>query len=95
MENLNIIPVYDLISYAECLPEISEEVICFNPAWIDEDFNPKGIRIGFRTDDDFITAYYWNYQDSYMTISHSECDNKEFYSDKIRNNVEPTHWKKI
>lgn len=87
--------IKDLIPYDEIKPEISEEVICFNPAWINEDFNPKGIRVGFRTDDDFVSCHYWNYQDSYMTISHAECDDNEFYSENIRNNIEPTHWKKI
>lgn len=30
--------------------EFGEEVIGYNPAWVDEDFNPNGIRIGFLSD---------------------------------------------
>lgn len=30
--------------------EFGEEVIGYNPAWIDEDFNPNGTRIGFLSD---------------------------------------------
>ncbi len=87
--------IQNLTSYEETKPPISEEVICFNPAWINEDFNPKGIRIGFRTEEDFVSSHYWNYQDSYITISHAECDDNEFYSENIRMNIEPTHWKPI
>lgn len=85
----------DFIPYDQQKPEDGVEVICFNSEWIDEDFNRKGIRIGFRNDDDFISCHYWNCQDSYMTISHAECDNNDFYSEKIRMNIEPTHWKEI
>lgn len=83
------------IDYNEQKPSDGVEVICFNPAWINEDFNPKGLRIGFKNDDDFVTAHYWNYQDCYITISHSECDNNEAFSEQIKNNIEPTHWKPI
>ena len=30
--------------------DVYEEVIGYNPAWIDEDFNPNGTRIGFLSD---------------------------------------------
>lgn len=69
------------------------EVICFNPNWIDEDFNLKGIRIGFLNgDDEFTTAYWWDYQDTYETISNSECNGNPSFSRHIQENTEPTHW---
>lgn len=30
--------------------KLGEEVIGYNPSWIDEDFNPNGTRIGFLSD---------------------------------------------
>lgn len=70
-------------------PENGIEIICFNPEWIDEDFNPNGTRIGFLNDDyEFTTAYWWDYQDCYMTICGA-------FSEHIQNNTEPTHWMEI
>lgn len=77
------------------LPETGIEVLCFNENWIDEDFNPNGIRIGFLNDEEWITAHWWNYQDTYMTISHSDCDDDESYGGTIRDNIDPTHYKLI
>ena len=37
------------------IPE-GEEVIGYNPAWIDEDFNPNGTRVGFFNEVWFISA---------------------------------------
>lgn len=78
-------------------PEEGVEVLCFNENWIDEDFNPKGIRIGFLNGDgNFTTAHWWDYQDCYMTINKTECEsNPQAYSDNIKNNTEPTHWRNI
>lgn len=43
------------------------EVIGFHPEWIDQDFNPNGTRIGFiGGDDTFISARWWDYQDTYV-----------------------------
>lgn len=77
------------------LPPLGEEVIFYNPAWVDEDFNPKGTRIGFRLDEDYVSSYYWSDQDCYMTISHSECDDNPAYSEKTKSSIEPTHWMPI
>lgn len=79
----------------EELPPLGEEVLFFHEDWIDEDFNPKGVRIGFRLDDDYVTAHYWSHQDCYMTISHSECDNNAAFSDKTKKSIEPHKWKPI
>ncbi|GEJ46038.1 hypothetical protein [Chryseobacterium sp. ON_d1] len=76
----------------DALPEEGFEVICFNERWIDEDFNPKGVRIGFLNGNEWTTAHYWNYQDTYVTISHSNCDNDEEFSDEIKDNIDPTHY---
>ena len=76
-------------------PPLGEEVVFYNPAWVDEDFNPKGTRIGFRLEEDYVTSYYWSHQDCYLSISHSECDNNPSYSEKIRSSIEPTEWMPI
>lgn len=60
------------IEYDQLKPELGIEVIAQSDNWIIEDYNPKGIRIGFQngsTDDDghFISAYFCNYQDFYNT----------------------------
>lgn len=44
--------------YSEELPPIGIEVIAYNHKWVNQDFNPNGTRVGFRTsDDDFTSAY--------------------------------------
>ena len=80
---------------SEELPPLGEEVIFYNPAWVDEDFNPKGTRIGFRLDEDYVSSYYWSDQDCYMTISHSECDDNPAYSEKTKSSIEPIEWMPI
>lgn len=82
------------IKYKEQKPPMGEEVLAYNPNWIDEDFNPKGIRIGFQDvsdgdDGDFVSAHYWR---CYMTISHSECDDNPSFSQKTKNSIEPELW---
>lgn len=63
--------------FKEEKPSEGEEVLAYHPSWIDEDFNPRGIRIGFwNGGDDFKSAHWWDYQDCYITISH--CMNTEF-----------------
>lgn len=73
--------------YKEELPPNGEEVLAFHSDWIDEDFNPKGTRIGFRTEDDFISDYWWDYQDTYMTICHTICDDNDAYGENTRNSI--------
>lgn len=85
------------IKYNEQKPPLGQEVLAYHPDWVDEDFNPKGIRIGFQDlsegdDGDFVSAHYWSYQDCYMTISHSECDDNPAFSDEIKNSIEPMLW---
>lgn len=44
--------------FKEEKPPEGEEVLAYHPSWIDEDFNPRGIRIGFwNGGDDFKSAH--------------------------------------
>lgn len=68
--------------FKEEKPSEGEEVLAYHPSWIDEDFNPRGIRIGFwNGGDDFKSAHWWDYQDCYITISHCDCDDNSLFSD--------------
>ena len=92
--------------YSEEKPPYGEEVIAYNPKWVDEDFNPKGIRIGFIEDNlsddgskfDFVSAYWWNDQDTYETICKAYCfaddNSKAFYINHL-DNIEPEYWMEI
>lgn len=56
--------------FKDIKPNIGEEVLAHSPLWIDEDRNPKGIRVGFLNESengDFISARWWDYQDTYIT----------------------------
>ncbi len=73
-------------------PEIGVEVLAFSTKWIDEDFNPRGMRVGFLSEEGFVSAFWWDYQDDYITISKENCDsNKEFFKNHI-GNTEPELW---
>lgn len=79
--------------YSDEKPEEGVEVIAYNKAWVNEDFNPNGTRVGFIDGNgEFTSAYWWDYQDCYETISKSDCEeDKEFYSQHI-DNTEPEFW---
>lgn len=79
------------------LPDNGVEVLCFNKEWIDLDFNPNGTRVGFLNgSNEFTTAFWWDYQDTYVTVSKLYCDSdNEFFGEKIKNNTEPTHWHQL
>lgn len=50
--------------FKEEKPTEGKEVLAYHPSWIDEDFNPRGIRIGFwNGGDDFKSAHWWDHQD--------------------------------
>lgn len=56
------------------------EVIAFHPAWINEDFNPNGIRVGFvNGDGNFFSAEWNDHQDTYQ-------NNEQHF---------PTHWQPL
>ena len=83
------------INYQEQKPPIGVEVIAYNHKWVDEDFNSKGMRIGFLSDDGFISAFWYDEQDCYETISKLHCEsNKDFYRSHI-DNTEPEFWTPI
>lgn len=86
----------DWFKYSAILPPVGEEVIAFSHRWINVDFNPKGIRIGFRTEEDnFVSAYWWDYQDDYTAISKLKCEsNPDFYVDHL-GKTEPEWWRPI
>ena len=80
------------INFEEEKPITGEEVLAFNKKWIDEDFNPRGIRVGFLGFDGFISAFWYDEQDCYETISKLHCEsNKDFYKNHI-DNTEPEFW---
>ena len=83
------------IKIEDQLPPDGEEVLFFNEKWICEDFNPFGTRIGFLNNEDYVSAHYWSYQDSYETIAHWICDDSNEFSEEIKNSIDPTHWKLI
>lgn len=85
-------PYIEWLNFKEKEPPFGEEVLAFNRKWIDEDFNPKGIRVGFLSDDGFISAFWYDEQDCYETISKQHCeDDEDFYANHI-DNTEPEFW---
>lgn len=75
-------------------PEEGQELLLFNEKWIDEDFNPKGIRIGFYSDaGGWITAYYCNIHDCYHTRISDE-DDEQFKLSEGKDQI-PTHFMEI
>lgn len=78
------------------LPPIGEEVIAYRSDWVDPDFNPTGTRVGFRTDDnDFVSAYWWDYHDDYIAIANWKCNSSpEFFVNHINKTI-PEYWIKI
>ena len=80
------------INYQEQKPPIGVEVIAYHHKWVDEAFNPNGTRIGFLLYDGFLSAFWWDEQDCYETISKQHCEsNKDFYANHI-DNTEPEFW---
>lgn len=75
------------------LPEVGKEVLAYNHKWIDEDYNPRGFRIGFIDGEgSFRSAYWWDEQDTYISISKEICESDpDFYSEHI-GNTEPEYW---
>lgn len=64
----------------------------FNEKWIDEDFNPSGLRVGFLDDDGFISTEWDEDCDCYCT-TYEEGDDVDAYGRKKPNM--PTHWMKM
>jgi hypothetical protein len=82
------------ISIKEELPKLGVEAILHNEKWINEDYNPKGIRIGFKDDvSGWVSAYWCNYHDDYHTRT-SDADDSQFELFRAEDNI-PTHWIEI
>ena len=72
------------------LPPEDVDVIAYNKKWIDEDNNPKGIRIGFRMSDIFISAQ-WDGDANYST----HCSDDNDYYDYNGKEELPEYWLEI
>ena len=92
LEGANFVLNNMYINYQEQKPPIGVEVIAYNHKWIDEDCNPNGIRIGFLSDDGFISAFWWDEQDCYETISKLHCEDDEDFFENHIDNTEPEFW---
>ena len=80
------------INYQEQKPPFGVEVIAYHHKWVDEDFNPNGTRIGFLSDDGFTSAFWWDEQDCYKTISKEICESDEDFYENHIDNTEPEFW---
>ncbi len=79
------------VSVKDNPPEEGIEFLLYNEKWIDEDFNPKGIRVGFLDGlGGWISSHWCNTHDEYHTRISSE-DDKQFEDFKGENQV-PTHY---
>lgn len=82
-------------------PQNGQWVIAFHHDWVNEDFNPEGIRIGFLQENlasdncpyDFVSAHWWDYQDDFIAISKNIIEgNEDAFSDNIKRSVIPEYW---
>ena len=77
----------------DSLPPEGVEVIAFNHKWIDADFNPRGFRVGFLDGNgEFTSAFWWDNQDDYISISKSKCNENPSFFEKHIDNTEPELW---
>lgn len=84
------------IKWKDEKPEQGVEVIAFHRKWIDEDFNPKGTRVGFLNgNDEFTSAYWWDEQDCYEAINRERCEENESFYRCHLDNTEPELWRPI
>ena len=93
------------INYNEKKPPVGVEVLAYHHLWIDSDFNPRGIRIGFLADNiasdsdnnpyDFISAHWWDYHGDYIAISKCITENNTMFSNRIKDSCEPEYWMEI
>ena len=84
----------NMVKLTDKKPQTGVEVILHNPKWINEDYNPKGVRIGFFDDVmGWVSAYWCSYHDCYHTRLSTE-DNVHFKDSKGADQI-PTHWREI
>lgn len=78
----------DWISVEDQKPPVGTEVDAFNKEWIDEDFNPSGIRIGYMDDNGNFNSAKWDgQQDAYFLTTTGEKDWEGIIE------VMPSHWR--
>lgn len=81
----NLTPSYPWVSTDNEVPgETAFDVIGFHPDWVDEDFNPKGVRICCYTDSGWYCAKWVDCHDCYAGLSEGDGDL-----------ARPTHWAPI
>ena len=78
--------------FSEELPPEGVEVIAYNMKWVDKDYNKNGVRVGFLNDGEFVSAFYWDYQDDYIAISKNRCEDNEDFFERHIDNTEPEYW---
>ena len=83
------------INFKEKEPQVGVEVIAYHHKWVDEDFNPNGTRIGFLSDEGFVSAFWWDEHDCYETISKIHCEDEEDFFEDYIDNTEPEFWMPI
>lgn len=47
-------------AYEEKKPPFLTPIFCWHPDWVDEDFNPTGIREGYRLEDLGFISFKWD-----------------------------------
>lgn len=75
-------PYHDWITYSLIKPPIGVEVLAQSDEWISEDYNKKGIRLGFQNENDngdFVNAKWNNSSDEYETIEDSKPTRWRFF----------------
>lgn len=78
----------------EKLPPVGVEVLFQNDKWIDLDYNPKGIRIGFLDGTgDYYSAYWCTLHDEYHTRDSIDDDSR--FKLKLAIDQIPIKWKEI
>lgn len=67
------------------------DVIAYSKEWIHPDWNPKGIRVGFKEEDRFYSTQ-WSGNNKYKTYCHT---NDNSYSDYYSYSEKPEYWIEI
>lgn len=89
-----------MTSISEKSPPVNVEVILFNSNWIchnrkNENYNPRGIRIGFIDEKgDWTSAFLCNYDRRYYDRFSQEEESEELRDDHAKEQI-PTHWMEI
>lgn len=79
------------IKYSDEQPPIGVEVLAFNKAWKEDEFDSTGLRVGYRDEEDnFIHTSWDNDQDCWSNISSEDIDSTDEY---VKNEaVLPEYW---